>query len=261
MGRALIQGLLAANRPANTLWAVGTNPTQLADLQQALGINVTQDAKTAVRLADIVILAVKPKVIPTVCATIQASVALKQPLIISVASGVTDAALRSYLSESAHLVRAMPNTPVAVGVGATVLYTHPETPFAQRQQAEALFAALGSVWWLTEESQLSAVTALSGSGPAYFYVLMEGLEKAAHSLGLPHDLARGLIQQTALGAAKMAMATTADFAALRQAVTSPQGGTERAIHVLTEHDFLTCVATAVAAAHERYLELMSDPLC
>ncbi|MFT3741335.1 MAG: pyrroline-5-carboxylate reductase [Gammaproteobacteria bacterium] len=256
MGGAIIQGLIAAGTSADHLWASGPEVDQLNALHQKYGLHITSDNQAAARAADIIILAIKPQIILSIAAELSGVMAEHQPLIISIAGGITEPVLRQALGHpSPAIVRAMPNTPAMIGEGATALFANPFCSELHKQQAQSIFAAVGTTVWLEQEDLLYAVTALSGSGPAYFFLLLEALEQAAAAMGLSPELAIPLIQQTALGSAKMALAKPHAVAQLRQAVTSPQGGTERALNVLEAGGFRQLVQTAVEAARDRYIEL------
>ena len=177
---------------------------------------------------------------------------------ISIAAGIREATLRDWLGAGAAIVRTMPNTPAMVQSGATALYANPAVTDEQRSIAESILRAVGIAIWVDDESLMDAVTALSGSGPAYFFLFMEALQTAGCELGLPPETARLLTLQTAFGAAKMALESTEDAATLRQRVTSPGGTTERAIAVLQDGGFEALVGKALQAAATRSRELADE---
>ena len=207
-------------------------------------------------VADVVVLAVKPQVLKPVATALAEAVQKRRPLIISIAAGVRTPAIARWLGGEVALVRAMPNTPALVASGATALYATAAVSPAQRALAESILRAVGLTLWLEDEAQMDAVTALSGSGPAYFFLVMEALEEAAvNGLELPRDIARLLTLQTAFGAAKMALESAEDMATLRARVTSPGGTTERAVEVLENGRLRALFAAALAAARQRSIEI------
>jgi pyrroline-5-carboxylate reductase len=208
--------------------------------------------------AGIIVLAVKPQVMQDVAGELAATVAAHRPLVISIAAGVRESTLRAWLGDGTAIVRTMPNTPALVQSGATALYANPAVSEEQRSHAESIMRAVGLALWVEGEEQLDAVTALSGSGPAYFFLLMEAMQAAGSKLGLPADTARLLALQTAFGAAKMALESPEDPATLRRRVTSPGGTTERAISVFQEHGFEDLVERAMEAAAGRSRELAEE---
>lgn len=259
MATAIIDGLLKAGYPATNIYASCPSAERLATLQKSRGIQTSTDNCTAAAQADILVLAVKPKIIATVLAELGAEIQKKRPLIISVAASVPEAYIRRVLGSDPEIaiIRAMPNTPAAFGQGATVLCSQ-TTNAQQKKLVENLFAAVGTTYWLEDEQHMNAVTALSGSGPAYFFLLMEALATAATQMGLPHELAQTLTIQTALGAAQTVLHSQQAPATLRQQVMSPGGGTEAALKTLAANEFNTIIATAFTAAQARYDELLKN---
>lgn len=218
-------------------------------------IRATADNLAAAAAADIVLLAVKPQVIGPVAREI-APALCDGDLVISIAAGVPIAALEGWLGADTALVRCMPNTPALVGAGITGLVANGAASEAHRQAAEGVMQAVGDVVWFDEERDLDAVTALSGSGPAYFFLVIEALIDAGRRLGLDGEVARRLTVATAAGAA--AMAAVDDPAELRRRVTSPGGTTERALSILAEQSLSEAFAAAVAGACERSRELAEE---
>jgi pyrroline-5-carboxylate reductase len=227
-------------------------------LAQQFGIHAGTDNGAAVAQSDIVVLAVKPQVMRGVALAIAAAVAARRPLIISVAAGIRIESLMRWFGTGAAVIRVMPNMPALIGAGATALVANANVTAVQREQAEAVMRAVGLTVWLEQEMLLDTVTALSGSGPAYVFLLMEALERAAIERGLPADQARLLTMQTVFGAAKLALEADAGPDELRQQVTSPGGTTERALRVLAERGFAAAVAAALAAAQTRAAELAAE---
>jgi pyrroline-5-carboxylate reductase len=185
-------------------------------------------------------------------------VSQQQPLVISIAAGIPAATLGNWLGKSIAIVRTMPNTPAMVQSGATALYANANVSEDQRSTAESILRAVGIAIWVEDEAQMDAVTALSGSGPAYFFLFMEALQAAGQELGLPESTAQLLALQTAFGAAKMALESNEDAATLRRQVTSPGGTTEYAIRTFQEGGLEALVSKALLAAADRSRELAAE---
>lgn len=218
-----------------------------------LGVTIAQDNIDAVARADVIMLCVKPNVIPALAAEIAPHIS--NQLIVSVAAGITTAQLLKKLPSGSHVVRCMPNTPALVQTGMTGLFAAANVSRDERQTAEAILGAVGSTLWVDNEKDLDAVTAVSGSGPAYFFLLMESLVEAAEREGLDKTTARKLVLQTALGAARMASSSEHDPGTLRDQVTSPGGTTQAAIEIFLEKGLPGIVGSAVTAARVRSEEL------
>ena len=255
MARSLIGGLCADGLTPQNIWVADPNEAALRDHHSRFGIRTTSDNDEAVRHAQIVVLAVKPQVAKSVAQALAPAAQECRPLVISIVAGIRESDLRTWSGKDTAIVRTMPNTPALVGSGATALFANPSVTKEQKSLAESVLRAVGMTLWVEDESLMDAVTALSGSGPAYFFLIMEAMEEAGHRLGLPRDTARLLTLQTALGAAKMALESNEPLNALRQRVTSPGGTTERAIKVLQEHRLETAFDEALRAAHHRSKEL------
>lgn len=255
MAGSLVGGLIANRFAANRLWVVDINSATLDELRARHLVNTTNDAAEAIAQADVVVLAVKPQVLREACTNLRKAVEQRKPLVVSLAAGVRIPSICSWLGETVTIVRAMPNTPALVGSGATALFAGSNVTESQRTLAESLMRAVGLVIWVEREELMDTVTAVSGSGPAYFFYLIEALEQAAMDQGLKPEAARILSLQTAFGAAKMALESNLAPAVLRRSVTSPGGTTERAIETLEEHQLQTRVGEAVAAATQRSREL------
>ncbi|NIR59816.1 MAG: pyrroline-5-carboxylate reductase [Gammaproteobacteria bacterium] len=255
MARSLIGGLLAAGTPAARLRAADPDPEARRLLAERFGVATHEDNAAALEGADAVVLAVKPQVLRDVAETLAPGVQRARPLVVSIAAGVRTAALTAWLGGGVALVRAMPNTPALVRSGATALYATPEVGETQRETAESILRAVGATLWLDDEAMMDAVTAVSGSGPAYLLLVMEAIESAAVELGLPRETARLLTLETAFGAAKLALEADEDVARLRARVTSPGGTTERALEVLEAGDLRRLFREALTAARDRSREL------
>lgn len=254
MAASLVGGMInQGTRPAQ-IWLSDVSKERLAELSQLHGVQVSDDNADIARRADVLVLAVKPQVMQPVCEALRVALADRRPLIISIAAGVTVGNLKSWLGDLP-VVRCMPNTPALVQTGATGLYADPSVSAQQKELAEQVLTSVGLTFWLAEEKALNAVTAVSGSGPAYFFLLMESMIEAGRKLGLDADTARQLVLQTALGAAKLASASPSGPDVLRQQVTSPGGTTAAALDVFEDGGFRELVDKALAAAHRRSEEL------
>lgn len=258
MARAIIGGLLADGYPASCLGACDVDPEKLQALARQYDIRTGTDNAAAVAQSDIVVLAVKPQVLRVVATAIAPACRERRPLVISVAAGIPIGALERWLGPESAIVRTMPNMAALIGAGAAALCANARVSGTQREQAEAILRAVGLAIWVEQETLLDAVTALSGSGPAYVFRLMEALEATAADLGLPADQARLLTQQTVFGAAKLALESDLGPGELRRQVTSPGGTTERALAEFERGGFATLVAAAVGAARNRAAELAAE---
>ncbi len=255
MASALAGGLCAAGFEPADILVTGRSTAQLTELHRNLGVRTTTDNAAAVEDVRLVVLAVKPQDLRTVAMQIGSAVRRQGPLVLSVAAGVRVAAIAEALGGYGHIVRAMPNRPAMVGKGVTVLFATPAVEADARAAVEAVMRTVGATVWLEQEAQMDAATAVSGSGPAYFFLLIEALEAAAREQGLPVEVARQLAVQTAYGAGCMAHEPDADPAQLRAAVTSPGGTTAAALAILENADLRGIVRRAVAAACHRASEL------
>jgi pyrroline-5-carboxylate reductase len=258
MAGSLIGGLITDGWDPARIRVADTSTQRLEQLEQQFSIKTTTSNPDAIDQADIMVLAVKPQVIKSVAQELADIVAQQQPLVISIAAGIPASALGNWLGKSTAIVRAMPNIPAMVQSGATALYANANVNEDQRSIAESILRAVGVVIWVDDEAQMDAVTALSGSGPAYFFLFMEALQMAGQELGLPKDTARLLALQTAFGAAKMALESNEDAATLRHQVTSPGGTTEHAIRTFQEGALEALVSKALLAAATRSRELAAE---
>ncbi len=255
MATSLIGGLIAAGCAAKNIWVAEPDALKRSELSERFSVNVTASNQEAASQAQVIVLAVKPQALKSVALGLADTAQQGAPLVISIAAGIREPDINAWLGGSAAVVRAMPNTPALVQCGATALYANAAVSHAQRELAESILRSVGLALWLENETQMDAVTALSGSGPAYFFLLMEVLENAAVRLGLARNMARLLTLQTAFGAAKMALEAAEDSAALRARVTSPGGTTEQAIKVLQEGGIQELFDAALKAAHARSADL------
>ena len=253
MATSLIGGLRAQGVDAALIRASDPGAEQRAKVAAEHGIELFADNAQAIEGADVVLIAVKPQMMKAVCETLRPSLKPGQ-LVVSIAAGITCASMNKWLGEHP-IVRCMPNTPALIRQGVSGLYATARVSSEQREQAGQLLSAVGIVLWLDDEKQLDAVTAVSGSGPAYFFLLIEAMTAAGEKLGLPRETAAQLTLQTALGAALMATGSDVDAAELRRRVTSPAGTTEAAIKSFQAGGFEALVETALTAAAHRSAEM------
>lgn len=254
MARALIGGLLARGAIPGAI-AVGESLAAQREALAGLGVCATAENATAIRDTSVVVLAVKPQDAAAALRPLRVAFAAQRPLLVSVAAGLRIADLAAWCGPGVRIVRAMPNRPALVGAGATGLYAADDVGRADRAVAAAVLGAVGSVVWVGSEDALDVVTALSGSGPAYFFRLAELLAEAAAGLGLEPAAARTLAIDTLHGSGMLARAGDGDLARLRAEVTSKGGTTEAALRVFEAADLRAMVAAAVSAAASRSREL------
>lgn len=255
MASSLISGLIASGHSPQQIWVSDINNDTLQNLAANLKVNISADNETVINESDVVVLAIKPQVLREVAETAAASIQKNRTLVVSIAAGITQRSLGKWLGEQVAIVRCMPNTPALVLTGATGLYANANVNDEQRDLAENILRAVGVCLWVDDESELDVVTAISGSGPAYYFLLMEAMEKAALELGMPERTARLLVQQTALGAAKIALESDESPEQLRKRVTSPGGTTECAIETFVQGGFGELVTKAINAARNRSIEM------
>lgn len=253
MARALVGGLISSGVPGHNIYSYDLNPSRLQALCRDTSIAAADSNQQLVEQCDVVVLAVKPQSMHTMISALH--LGSHVPLFLSIAAGLRTKALCQWFGRDIPLVRAMPNTPALVRAGATGLYANGTVTEHQREIAETIMRAVGITLWLEDEAQLDTVTALSGSGPAYFFYLMEAMEQAGQQLGLPVETARLLTVQTAFGAAKLALEVEEEPKVLRERVTSPGGTTEQAIQHLDTKQTLDVLITAVKAAKDRSEQL------
>ncbi|KPD28494.1 MULTISPECIES: pyrroline-5-carboxylate reductase [Pseudomonas aeruginosa group] len=254
MAASLIGGLRAQGVPAERIRASDPGAEQRAKIAGEFAIDVVESNAEAVAGADVVVLAVKPQAMKAVCQALAPALQAEQ-LIVSIAAGIPCASLEAWLGQPRPVVRCMPNTPALLRQGASGLYANAQVSAVQREQAGQLLSAVGIALWLDDEAQIDAVTAVSGSGPAYFFLLMQAMTDAGEKLGLSRETASRLTLQTALGAAQMALSSEVEPAELRRRVTSPNGTTEAAIKSFQANGFEALVEQALNAASQRSAEL------
>lgn len=255
MARSLIGGLLQSGGDANKVHVA----EPVAELRDALvrdfSVQTFTDAAQAATGADVWVLAVKPQVLRDVCTALAPIAQTQRPLVVSIAAGITGEQIDRWLGGNIAVVRCMPNTPALLGAGVTGLHANRVVDAGQRDIAQSLLASAGKTVWVDDEALMDAVTAVSGSGPAYVFLLAEALQAAGEAEGLPADAARTLTIETLLGASRMLAADHTPAAELRRRVTSPNGTTQAAIESFEADGFRDVVARAVHAARVRGAEL------
>lgn len=257
MARSLISGLLHAGFPATHIHATDVDLAKAQQLTHQLGIHSGNDNIAAVKQADVVVLAVKPQYMADMLTALSAGISdYDQTLFISIAAGVTVSRLQSLLHGHDHIVRCMPNTPSLIGAGITGLYASPAVTETEKNQAATMLQSVGRVLWVDSEADINNVTAASGSGPAYFFLFMECMAAEAEKMGFSPENARLLVQETALGAAKMVIVNpTTPLATLREQVTSKGGTTAAALNTFHDAHLSELVAAAMQAAKKRAEEM------
>lgn len=256
MASALISGLLQQGYGAEQLHVVEINAENRDKLIQSFGISAVADLASGIVNSDVIVLSVKPQQLFEL--TQQLAPLLNDQLIISIAAGIRAADLMRWLGGYRRVVRAMPNTPSLVRSGVTGLYAVAGTSASDKKNAESILAAVGSVLWVDDEEMLHAVTAISGSGPAYVFYFIEAMQQAAIELGLTAAQARQLSLQTFTGASKLAGTSDEDAAILRARVTSKGGTTEQAILAMEKSDIKCKITAAIHAAYKRSRELSDE---
>ena len=255
MASSIIGGLVSNGYPTHLIHATDLDTSKLEDLKSRFGIETSNDNEIATKQADAIILAVKPQIMSKVVSPLSSCLQKTRPLIVSIAAGITVSNLQDWIGQDLPIVRTMPNTPALVKTGATGLFANFHVSETQKDIAFTVFDAIGTAIWFDEEEDIDRVVAVSGSGPAYFFLVMEAMEKAAVKLGLTPEVARQLTLQTALGSAKLALSSDIDTAQLRQNVTSPGGTTEQAIMRLEDGGLISLFEEAMQAAMDRSKEL------
>jgi len=254
MARSLIGGLIRQGHAIDAIHVAEPNVGLRDALAQDFGVTTHPSNLAAAVQTDVWVLAVKPQVMGLVLAEL-APAAERAPLVVSIAAGVTHARIAQALGASARVVRTMPNTPAMIGAGITGLYAAADVTPAQRGTVEDILSSAGATVWIDDEAQMDAVTAVSGSGPAYVFLLIEAMTAAGVRQGLPAATAGKLALHTALGAARMAIESGEAPEILRQRVTSPGGTTAAALQAFADGGFMELVDRAIAAATERGRQL------
>ncbi|MDT8281740.1 MAG: pyrroline-5-carboxylate reductase [Gammaproteobacteria bacterium] len=264
MATSLIGGLIDAGLPASNITVAEPDQAQREALAKQYAVHTTADNNQTLH-CEIIVLAVKPQLLRQVCLQLDSQDS-NHRLFISIAAGVTSTDINRWLSSDDNtsntgrqaVVRCMPNTPSLLQCGASGMFANQFVNDTQKQQAKQIMQAVGIALWVTDEAQLNAVTAVSGSGPAYFFLLMEAMQQAGENLGLDAGIAQQLVLQTALGAARMAVESGESAAQLRQRVTSKGGTTEQAILSFQAANFQQIVADALQAANDRSISLAEE---
>ncbi len=248
MAQALIIGLKSQNFDMSNITVIDLEANKRRVLAHELGVNASAEL-TSIQACDVIVLAIKPQQLPTLAKTL--APLLKQQLVISIAAGIRLADLSRWLGDYATIIRAMPNTPAQIQAGVTGLYAMPSVSKAQIALADQVLSAAGSTLWLDSEEKLDAITAISGSGPAYVFYLIEALHEAALQLGLNEAQAKQLSLATFKGASLLADASSTPIAALREQVTSKGGTTEQGLLSLQNSQVKQAIALAAQKACER----------
>lgn len=255
MARSLIGGVLKTGVAASSITVAEPRAEARQELGRDFGIACYAENRLAAAEADVLLLAVKPQIMPAIHAELRDTLTRQRPMLISIAAGVRIDQLERWFGHTLAIVRCMPNTPALIGAGATGLYANRRTSPEQRAQAQHIMDAVGLTRWVEDEALIDTVTGISGSGPAYFFAMVEALEDAAFAQGMTRETARALAAQTCLGAGRMLVETGEDPGVLRQRVTSPNGTTQAALESFAAEHFAQVIALAVAAATRRGGEL------
>jgi len=258
MASAIIGGMLDSGFKAGNIWASAPDDGHLQAIRKRFGISVTTDNRYCAQQADMVVLAVKPQAMADVCRDIAPIAQNTRPLMVSIAAGLGANTLDEWLGGGLPIVRVMPNTPSLVGKGAAGLFANASVSSAQKEMVQSVFEGIGMAVWVEDEALLHGVTALSGSGPAYFFLMLEALEASATEAGVDAEIARKLAIQTMAGAAEMAARSDLDPAQLKKNVMSPGGVTEQAINTFEEGGMRELIAKAYSAAYKRSEEMAKE---
>ena len=253
MASALIGGLLTKGFPASDITVVEINVDGQHLLRQKFGVNCMAAPAPSALACDALVLAVKPQQLRDACAPL--APLLRQQLVISIAAGIRLDDLSRWLGGYQRLVRVMPNTPALIGAGVSGLYALPAVSEAERMGAERILQAVGSTLWVADEARIDAVTAISGSGPAYVFLLIEAMQAAALELGFTPSQARQLSIETVLGSARLALGSEETAATLRERVTSKGGTTEAALSLMGQRGVKEAIVAGALAAQARSREL------
>ena len=258
MAASLIGGLISKGLTASQITASDPGPNQRQYIEKQFQILTYDDNNAHFGMPDLVIIAVKPQIMKPVLQDVASSIVRTQPLVISVAAGITSGQISSWLGAELPVVRTMPNTPALIGQGAIGMFANAAVTSEQRQMTEQVMDAVGTSIWVEQESQIDAVTALSGSGPAYFFLFMECLQKAAESLGLGAEDAALLTKKTAIGAALLAERSPESLTQLKDRVTSPNGTTAAALASFEQDRIQQVIQHAIQAANDRSVTLSQE---
>lgn len=257
MASSIVGGLIKKGFPAENITATDPYQPSLDKLGAEFGVNINADNGIAAKKSDVIVLAIKPQVMEQVCRDLSSHLDHK-PMIVSIAAGIDIQSLNAWLGNDLAIVRCMPNTPALVQTGASGLFANAQTNAEQKILANDILEAVGVVQWLDREALIDPVTAVSGSGPAYYFLFMESMIEAGIAQGLTRENATELTLQTALGAAKLAQSSDVDVAELRRRVTSPNGTTEQAVLSFEQQGLRDMVAKAMQACSDRSVEMAKE---
>ena len=257
MAYALIKGLLNNGFNANQINISDPNEELLLNRESELKVTTYSDNTSLLSNSDIIFFAVKPQVLSSVCLELKGVVKSKH-LFVSIVAGIRSSDINRWLGGNFALIRTMPNTPALFQSGVTGLFANEVVGNEQKSLVESILSSVGECFWVNEEKLIDAITAISGSGPAYFFLLMESMKQAGMALGLDEETANSLSIQTAYGASLMANKTGKDSRTLRTEVTSPNGTTQSAIESFQDQNFEGIVANATRAAYDRARELSNE---
>ncbi|MCL6414146.1 pyrroline-5-carboxylate reductase [Aestuariirhabdus sp. Z084] len=258
MSQAIFGGLIKQGYEAHRIWASTRTPEKLISLEQKYGIVTSTDNQELIRNAEVIILGVKPQGMQALLEELAEELQNKRPLLISVAAGITIEALDRWSGGGLPIIRCMPNTPSLVNTGASGLFANSTVNDQQRQITDAIFKAIGIVSWVDNEDLIDAVIAVSGSGPAYYFMVMEAMVSAGEQLGLSREDAKQLTLQTALGAARMAQQSELDPGELKRQVMSPGGTTEQAILSFEREGLPQLFENAMRRCKDRAAEMAAE---
>jgi pyrroline-5-carboxylate reductase len=258
MCRAIVNGLVNKGFDAASIIVANPSPEKRVALANEFGVQETADNIVAAKFADVIILCVKPHLICTVAAQLREQIDINNKCFISVAAGCTVSQMEQALGDHVAIIRAMPNTPAQLGLGVTGLYANASVTSEQKATADQLMQAIGIVTWLEQEAKIDDIISVSGSGPAYFFLFMEAMEKQAIAQGFSPEQSRQLVQQTALGAAKMVVENDLPISQLRANVTSKGGTTNAAVNSFINGGIDKLVADAMKAAWQRAQEMAQE---
>lgn len=256
MTQSIVGGMVKSGYPSDNIYVSNPSPEKLEKLKSNLNVHTSQDNQVVADAADVIVLSVKPQLMADVCAALKQQVSnLSDKLIVTIAAGIRIEKYRQYLGDDIRMIRVMPNTPSLVGKGMSGLVADDRVSEADKAFITEAFDGVGATLWVANEDELDILGAVAGSGPAYFFEFMASLQKAATALGFDRDKARQMVQQTALGAAEMAIASELELEDLRKQVTSKGGSTAKGIEVYQAADIDDISGQAVKAAVQRNQEM------
>lgn len=256
MTQSIVGGMVKSGYPSDLIYVSNPSPAKLEKMRDTLHVHTSQDNAEVANAADVIVLSVKPQLMADVCAALTEQVAnLSEKLIVTIAAGIRIEKYRQYLGNSIRMIRVMPNTPSLVGKGMSGLVADDRVNDDDKAYITEAFDGVGATLWVADEDELDILGAVAGSGPAYFFEFMASLQKAATALGFDREKARLMVQQTALGAAEMAIASELELEDLRKQVTSKGGSTAKGVEVYQGADIDDISAKAVKAAVKRNQEM------